>query len=67
MAKSRVSPISYVTIPRLELQGSLAGVRLAKLVCQELNLTMSAVTFWIDSMTVSMDQFQNLQVTYFCC
>ena len=50
--KSRVSPISFVTIPRLELQGALAGVRLAKLVCQELNLPMSAVTFWTDSMTV---------------
>ena len=52
MAKSRVSPISYVTIPRLELQGALAGVRLAKLVCQELRLSMSTVTFWTDSMTV---------------
>ena len=52
VSKARVVPIKFVTIPRLELQGAVAGFRLAKSTCEELNLSLEDVTYWTDSTTV---------------
>ena len=51
-AKTRVAPMKFLTIPRLELQGAVVAVRLADSVCKELSLPLPAVVFWTDSTTV---------------
>ena len=51
MAKSRLAPLKRVTLPRLELLGSLLAARLAVLVRQALRLPEETVTrCWTDSM-----------------
>lgn len=48
MAKSRLSPIKDISIPRLELLGVLIGTRLLKFVKEELKLNVK-VHLWSDS------------------
>ncbi|XP_062701742.1 uncharacterized protein LOC134285262 [Aedes albopictus] len=48
-AKTRVAPLKYLTIPRLELQAALIGARLAHFIVQGLDLTISRCVFWSDS------------------
>ena len=51
MARARLAPLKRVTLPRLELLGSLMAARLAVLVRQALRLPESTVTrCWTDSM-----------------
>ncbi|XP_039514870.1 uncharacterized protein LOC120469772 [Pimephales promelas] len=52
MARSRVAPKRQQSIPRLELCAALAGAQLAKLVRDELTLSISQTILWTDSMTV---------------
>ena len=52
MSKARVAPTKFLTIPRLELQGAVVGVRLAGSACTSLGISMTNVTFWTDSTTV---------------
>ncbi|CAM4638688.1 unnamed protein product [Leuciscus chuanchicus] len=52
MARSRVAPKRQQSIPRLELCAALAGAQLAKLVRNELTLSISQTILWTDSMTV---------------
>ena len=52
MSKARVAPIKLLSVPRLELQGAVSGVRLAMTCSKELGLALSEATFWTDSMTV---------------
>jgi Pao retrotransposon peptidase len=52
MSKCRVAPIHHLTIPRMELSAALLGVRLAKMIKQELRLRIDDETYWSDSSTV---------------
>ena len=45
----RVSPLSYVFIARLELQGAVTGLRLALTCSESLGISSNRVTFWTDS------------------
>lgn len=54
IAKARVAPLNdkCLTLPRLELQAAVLGVRLQQTVKRELDLDFSAVHFWSDSLIV---------------
>ncbi len=52
LAKSRVAPRKYLSIPRLELCAALTGTQLGKVIQTELTIPVHKVTFWSDSTTV---------------
>ena len=52
MAKSRLAPMKPMTIPRLELQAATLAVKMDKLICGELKLTLQQSLFWTDSTIV---------------
>ena len=52
MSKSRLAPLKAVSIPRLELLGTLVGLRLTRQVCSTLKIPTNGVTYWVDSMNV---------------
>ncbi|CAG2242219.1 unnamed protein product [Mytilus edulis] len=51
-AKSRVAPLTSVSIPRLELMAAVLGLRLALSVKHALEVLEDNMTFWSDSMNV---------------
>ncbi|XP_055632511.1 uncharacterized protein LOC129772987 [Toxorhynchites rutilus septentrionalis] len=51
-AKSRVAPLKFVSIPRLELQAGIIGARLAKAVEQGHTYKISKRFFWTDARNV---------------
>lgn len=51
-AKSRVAPLKFVSIPRLELQAAVIGTRLADTVIQSLTIKVDQRIFWTDSRDV---------------
>ncbi|XP_062711167.1 uncharacterized protein LOC109417082 [Aedes albopictus] len=50
--KTRVAPLKYTSIPRLELQAAVLGCRLAKSVTENLTMNVSTCTYWTDSRNV---------------
>ncbi|XP_062702228.1 uncharacterized protein LOC134285471 [Aedes albopictus] len=51
-AKSRVAPLKFVSIPRLELQAAVIGARLAKTVSSSLSFKLDEKFFWTDARDV---------------
>lgn len=51
-AKTRVAPLKYLSIPRLELTAAVIGTRLANSMVPELSLPISKRFFWSDSRNV---------------
>ncbi|XP_067022151.1 uncharacterized protein [Acropora muricata] len=49
MAKSRTTPLQFVSVPRLELQAATIAVRMHRLILKEIDLAISASFFWTDS------------------
>src|SRR5277367_5823106 len=52
IAKSKVSPLKPLSIPRLELQAATVGSRLSTLIQKEHDLKIDRTFFWSDSRTV---------------
>ena len=51
MSKSRLAPIKTLTIPRMELQAAVLGVRLKETLLAEIDLPIQSTKFWSDSLT----------------
>ncbi|XP_058456403.1 uncharacterized protein LOC131433817 [Malaya genurostris] len=51
-SKTRVAPLRYLSIPRMELQAAVIGVRLADTIAKSHRLTISERFFWTDSRDV---------------
>ena len=58
MAKNRLARIKTVSLPRLELNTAVLGIRLYKSLIKELHLPIYKTTFWIDSSLV-LQYFKN--------
>ena len=52
IVKCRVAPIRHITIPKLELQAAVYGVRLRKQILNELNVKIDKIYHWTNSSTV---------------
>ena len=52
MAKSRVAPLKFVSIPRLELTAAAIGTKIAKQLKDELDIKIHEERFWTDSKVV---------------
>ena len=50
--KAHVSPKKILTIPKLELQGSIIAVRLANMIKKELRIKLEEIVFWTESSCV---------------
>ena len=50
--KTPVSPLVWISIPRLELLAAVLGLRLTVSITTSLGMSLSEVRFWSDSMNV---------------
>ena len=51
-AKSRLAPVKAISIPRLELLGAVASLRITLKICAALEITRNNATFWVNSVNV---------------
>lgn len=51
-SKTRVAPLKFVSIPRLELQAAVVGARLANTITDALSVKISRKYYWTDSRDV---------------
>ena len=47
--KSRVTPVKYVSIPRLKITAATLSVKTSKMLREELDIHISSEMFWTDS------------------
>ena len=52
MSKSKLTPIKYQTIPRLELSAAAMSVKLDQQLRRELDFDITRTVYWTDSMLV---------------
>jgi len=52
IGKTRLAPKKLISIPRLELQAAILGVRLNRVIQEHLKLPIKDILFWSDSKTV---------------
>ena len=52
MGKSRLAPVKSVSLPRLELNAAVVGVRIAKILKKEMTLPITSFRYWTDSTLV---------------
>ena len=52
VGKCRVAPIRHMTIPKLELQAAVYGIRLRKQILNELDVRIDKIYHWTNSSTV---------------
>ena len=50
--KSRVTPLKFVSIPRLELMAAALSVKISKMLREELDVHVNNEVFWTDSQVV---------------
>ena len=50
--KSRVAPVKYVSIPRLELTTATLSVKISMMLKEELDIHITSESFWTDSQVV---------------
>ena len=50
--KSRVAPLKYVSIPRLELTAATLSVKISNMLKEEMDIQITSETFWTDSQVV---------------
>ena len=52
VGKSRVAPVKYVSIPRLELNAATLSVKISMILKEELDIHITLESFWTDSQVV---------------
>lgn len=48
-SKCKLAPVSARSIPRLELQAAVLGVRLAEIICAASTIVLTRIVFWTDA------------------
>ena len=62
MSKSKLAPIKTVTLPRLELNAAVTGVRMYKMIIRETDLPVERTVFWSDS-TLTLQYLRNITLS----
>ena len=52
MGKCNVAPIKQISVPKMELEAAVIGVRLLQLIQREMTLTFDQIFLWSDSQVV---------------
>ena len=52
MGKGKIAPIKQISVPKMQLEAAVIGVRLLQLIQREMQLTSDQIFFWSDSQVV---------------